>query len=185
MSIRIYGNRALRTLPGEATRPTPSRVRAALFNIWQTRVRGAHWLDLCSGSGAMAAEALCRGAARVIATEQSTPAARLVESNCRPLVGEAQQFELRKGDIRRSLAGLQGQPFDLVYFDPPYDSDLYAAVLPLLIQLELLSPDAEICCEQRSSRTLDPVAGLECYRIKAYGSTSLSFWRPQPLVPGT
>ena len=177
MSIRIYGNRALRTLPGEATRPTPSRVRAALFNIWQSEVRGCRWLDLCSGSGAMAAEALCRGAAEVVATEQSSAAAKLVEANCRPLVGAQQRFELRRGDVRRLLAGLPPRQFDRVYFDPPYDSDLYAAVLPQLISLDLLAPGAEICCEQRSSRTLEPVPGLECYRVRSYGSTSLSFWR--------
>ncbi|MGC1527063.1 MAG: RsmD family RNA methyltransferase, partial [Phormidesmis sp.] len=49
MGIRIYGNRAIKTLPGEATRPTSSKVREALFNIWQGRVAGARWLDLCAG----------------------------------------------------------------------------------------------------------------------------------------
>ncbi|HEY9736425.1 MAG TPA: RsmD family RNA methyltransferase, partial [Trichocoleus sp.] len=66
MSLRIYGNRTIKTLPGEATRPTASRVREALFNIWQGRVDGCRWLDVCAGSGAMGAEALCRGAAEVV-----------------------------------------------------------------------------------------------------------------------
>ncbi len=61
MSLRIYGNRQLKTLMGQATRPTPSLVREALFNIWQGTIVGCRWLDLCTGSGAMGAEALCRG----------------------------------------------------------------------------------------------------------------------------
>ena len=55
MSIRIYGNRLIKTLPGDATRPTPAKVREALFNSWQGRISGSRWLDLCAGSGAMGA----------------------------------------------------------------------------------------------------------------------------------
>ena len=60
--MRIYGNRQLKTLPGQITRPTPARVREAVFNIWQGSVENCRWLDLCAGSGSMGAEALCRGA---------------------------------------------------------------------------------------------------------------------------
>ena len=71
MAIRIYGNRPIKTLPGQATRPTPAKVREALFNSWQGRVNGSRWLDLCAGSGAMGAEALCRGASLVVGIEQA------------------------------------------------------------------------------------------------------------------
>ena len=71
MAVRIYGNREIKTLPGEETRPTSARVREALFNIWQGRILGCRWLDLCAGSGAMGAEALCRGAAEVVGIEKS------------------------------------------------------------------------------------------------------------------
>ena len=79
MSIRIYGNRELKTLPGWETRPTPAKVRQALFNVWQGSIRGCRWLDLCSGSGAMGAEALCREAQIVIGIERSSAACDIIE----------------------------------------------------------------------------------------------------------
>jgi 16S rRNA (guanine966-N2)-methyltransferase len=79
--LRIYGNRALKTLPGEATRPTSARVREALFNIWQGRIVDCRWLDLCTGSGAMGAEALCRGAAEVVGIERSAEAYTVTREN--------------------------------------------------------------------------------------------------------
>ena len=51
--LRIYGNRPIKTLSGQATRPTPARVREAVFNIWQGSVQNCRWLDLCAGCGAM------------------------------------------------------------------------------------------------------------------------------------
>ncbi|MFM6278371.1 MAG: RsmD family RNA methyltransferase, partial [Dolichospermum sp.] len=78
MSLRIYGNRLIKTLPGENTRPTSARVREALFNIWQGRITGCRWLDLCAGSGAMGAEALCREASVVIGIEQPSLACGII-----------------------------------------------------------------------------------------------------------
>jgi len=57
--MRIYGNRPIKTLAGQLTRPTTARVREALFNIWQQKLSGCRWLDLCAGNGSMGAEALC------------------------------------------------------------------------------------------------------------------------------
>src|SRR5512147_649239 len=121
--LRIYGNRALKTLPGEATRPTSARVREALFNIWQGRVAGCRWLDLCAGSGAMGAEALCRGAAEVVGIEQSGDAYAVVRENWQRVAQPNQTIRLFKGDVVKQLSRLKHQPFDLIYFDPPYTSD--------------------------------------------------------------
>lgn len=49
--MRIYGNRPIKTLAGQLTRPTTARVREALFNIWQQKLSGCRWLDLCAGNG--------------------------------------------------------------------------------------------------------------------------------------
>ncbi|MEL6903429.1 MAG: 16S rRNA (guanine(966)-N(2))-methyltransferase RsmD, partial [Cyanobacteria bacterium J06606_4] len=146
MAVRIYGNREIKTLPGEATRPTSARVREALFNIWQGRVRGARWLDLCAGSGAMGAEALCRGAAEVVGIEKSGAACRIVKENWQKVAKPDQRFRVVKGDVVRQLkavcspshqdtqaddiSALHG--FDLVYFDPPYAGGLYGPVLSQL-----------------------------------------------------
>ena len=97
MSIRIYGNRELKTLPGLETRPTPARVRQALFNVWQGSISGCRWLDLCSGSGAMGAEALCRDAQLVVGIERSAAAGDIIEHNWRKVASKSQQFQLLRG----------------------------------------------------------------------------------------
>ena len=79
MTLRIYGNRALKTLTGKDTRPTQSIVREALFNIWQPAIAQCRWLDLCAGTGAMGAEALCRGASTVVGIEQSSRAWAVIQ----------------------------------------------------------------------------------------------------------
>jgi len=180
MAVRIYGNREIKTLPGETTRPTSSKVREALFNIWQGRVRGARWLDLCAGSGAMGAEALCRGAAEAVGIEKSAAACRIVKENWQKVAKPDQAYRVLTADVVKGVASLR-QPFDLVYFDPPYASGLY---LPLLGQLSAhLTADGEVAVEyggghwhpdQLPAAVTDQ---LELVRQKRYGHTNLGFFR--------
>ncbi|MGF1568168.1 MAG: 16S rRNA (guanine(966)-N(2))-methyltransferase RsmD [Nodosilinea sp.] len=183
--LRIYGNRALKTLPGLATRPTPARVREALFNIWQGRLAGCRWLDLCAGSGVMGAEALCRGAAEVVGIEQSETAYALIRENWQRVARPDQSFSLFKGDVVKQLSRLRRQPFNLIYFDPPYASDLYDPVLGRVVQLGLLMPEGEIAVEHGPEGWMPtPVAGLELVRQKRYGTTHLAFYAPALESPG-
>ncbi|NEP16058.1 MAG: 16S rRNA (guanine(966)-N(2))-methyltransferase RsmD [Leptolyngbya sp. SIO4C1] len=178
MPIRIYGNRSIKTLPGQTTRPTPARVREALFNIWQGRIVDARWLDLCAGSGAMGAEALCRGASSAVGIEQSSAACRIIRQNWQTVAQPEQSFVILKGDVVAQLKRLQGQQFNLAYFDPPYASGLYQPALEALVAL--LSPTAEVAIEH------DPALwqatapkGLAIVRQKRYGSTHLVFMAPE------
>jgi 16S rRNA (guanine966-N2)-methyltransferase len=181
MSVRIYGNRELKTLPGLETRPTLAKVREALFNIWQGSIVDCQWLDLCSGSGAMGAEALCRGAGNVVGIEQSQPACDLILQNWGKVASPEQTFRLLRGDVVKQLALLSGQKFDRIYFDPPYASDLYAPVLNAIEQFELLTSSGEISVEHspyaRISTLPDSLATLELCQQKIYGKTALSFYR--------
>ncbi len=106
MSLRIYGNRLLKTLPGEDTRPTLARVRQALFNIWQGEISGCRWLDLCAGSGSMGAEALCRGARHVVAIEQSPKACAVIRDNWQQVSRPEQQTQILKGEILQKAQNL-------------------------------------------------------------------------------
>lgn len=180
MSIRIYGNRELKTLPGQQTRPTSARVREALFNIWRPYLAGSHWLDLCAGSGAMGAEALCRGAQQATAIEQSGAACRVIQQNWQKVAQPDQTFQILKGDVRQQLRRLS-EPVDLVYFDPPYASGLYDPVLKALAQHPMVQT-AEIAVEHSPEHwTGDPPLGLTLIRQKRYGSTQLSFFRVEPI----
>ena len=182
--LRIYGNRALKTLPGESTRPTAARVREALFNMWQGRLAGCRWLDLCAGSGAMGAEALCRGAIEVVGIEQSDKAYAVVRENWQRVAQPDQVIRLFKGDVVKQLSRLKHHPFDLIYFDPPYLSDLYPPVLERIVRYGLLAPTGEMAVEHGADGWQPTeISGLTLVRQKHYGTTHLAFYAPAALTP--
>ena len=176
MSIRIYGKRQIQTLEGLATRPTSSRVREAVFNIWFERLQDARWLDLCAGSGAMGAEALARGVAQVTGIEKSSQACRIIEQNWQKVAQADQPFEVIRGDIKSALKKLMG-PFDLAYFDPPYQAKLYEPVLNSLGTSDLLQSGGAIAAEHHRDDSLSEHYGkLVQVKRKDYGQTSVTFF---------
>ncbi|MBR8836020.1 MAG: 16S rRNA (guanine(966)-N(2))-methyltransferase RsmD [Stigonema ocellatum SAG 48.90 = DSM 106950] len=178
MSLRIYGNRQLKTLPGQETRPTTARVREAVFNIWQGTIAGCCWLDLCAGTGAMGAEALCRGASLVVGIEKSSRACGIIQQNWELLANAEQEFHLLRGDVLQRLPKLSGQQFDRIYLDPPYASGLYQPVLEAIAHYQLLDNSGEIAVEHSPQDWTNPVIkGWEICREKVYGNTSVTFYR--------
>ncbi|OIP79211.1 MAG: 16S rRNA (guanine(966)-N(2))-methyltransferase RsmD [Oscillatoriales cyanobacterium CG2_30_44_21] len=176
MSIRIHGDRPIKTLAGLATRPTPSKVRAAVFNILQSRVKDANWLDICAGSGAMGAEALARGAKQVVGIELSAIACRIINENWQKIARGEQKFQVIKGDAIKVLPKLSPQTFDLVYFDPPYQSELYEPVLKCLSAL--LTDGALVIAECDRLRPLpDQMGNLICCDRRQYGQTALAMYK--------
>jgi len=188
MGLRVYGNRPLKTLPGQATRPTPARVREAVFNIWQGAIANCRWLDLCSGIGAMGAEALGRGAAEVIGIEQAGRACAVIAENWKRIASPEQAVRVIRGDVVQKLPTLAGQPFDRIYFDPPYASELYLPVLQAIAQHHLLAADGALAIEHDPQRwteaewqhLLEQAKPLEAYRTKVYGNTAVTFFRRLP-----
>lgn len=176
MALRIYGNRQLKTLPGQATRPTTGRVREALFNIWQGSVRDCRWLDLCAGNGVMGAEALCRGAAAVTGIEVAGVACRTIQHNWQQVASSSQQFTVIRGDVLARLPQLVGQTFHHIYFDPPYDAGLYDSVLQAIAQHQLLTPMGELAVEHDDRWTAIALPTLTLRTQKRYGRTLLSFY---------
>ncbi|MCC0177715.1 16S rRNA (guanine(966)-N(2))-methyltransferase RsmD [Waterburya agarophytonicola K14] len=175
--MRIYGNRQLKTLPGQKTRPTAARVREALFNIWRDRIADCRWLDLCAGNGSMGAEALCRGASKVVGIEKYSKACSIIEQNWQTIARPEQSFQVIKGDVLVKIKALEGQQFDWIYFDPPYDSYLYLPVLKAISALQLVTPEGAIAVEYNPKIwQAKQVPELEMYRTTTYGNTSLSFY---------
>ena len=175
--MRIYGNRQLKTVPGQKTRPTSARVREALFNIWRDRIEDCSWLDICAGNGSMGAEALCRGASRVVGLEQYGKACRVIEENWHQVAKAEQSYQVLKGDALAKINSLAGQKFDWIYFDPPYDSYLYLPILKAIASLKLVTIEGAIAVEHNPKLwSAKEVEGLEIYRTKSYGNTNLSFY---------
>ncbi|MEL6320909.1 MAG: 16S rRNA (guanine(966)-N(2))-methyltransferase RsmD [Cyanobacteria bacterium J06626_14] len=197
MTVRIHGNRPIKTLTGSLTRPTSAKVREAVFNIWQGRVAGCSWLDLCAGSGAMGAEALCRGAYKVVGIEKVAKACSVIQDNWKQIATPSQSIRLIRGDVVQKLTALAGEAFDCIYFDPPYESHLYKPVLEAVLFNGLLTEHGEIAVEHDRQLPLpdnipiDPLQDtsphrdtlhpidrqLACCRRKQYGRTSLTFYR--------
>ena len=176
MALRIHGNRQLKTVPGQATRPTTGRVREALFNIWQSSINGCHWLDLCAGNGVMGAEALCRGAATVTGIEKTGIACRTIQQNWQQVAHAEQRFTVIRGDVVTRLSLLKGQTFHHIYFDPPYDAGLYNSVLKAISQHHLLAPDGELAVEHDDHWMAIALPTLTLRTQKRYGRTRLSFY---------
>lgn len=175
--MRIYGNRQIKTLAGELTRPTLAKVREAIFNIWQQQVRGCAWLDLCAGSGSMGAEALGRGAAKVVGIEKNPQACRIITENWQKIAKDGQNYQLLRGDVLKRMDNLQGETFDLIYFDPPYAAPLYDKVLAKIVAMQLLAPQGELAVEY-DPKLWQPaeIAGLELFKSKNYGKTAIAFF---------
>jgi 16S rRNA (guanine(966)-N(2))-methyltransferase RsmD len=124
-----YRSRRLISLPGESTRPTPDRLREALFSILQTRISGSTFLDAYAGTGAVGIEALSRGAAHAWFLEREAPAVDAIRENLRAL-GAERRATVVSGAVRRTL---KKHTADIVFLDPPYEQEEeYAASLELL-----------------------------------------------------
>ncbi|MCM0677598.1 16S rRNA (guanine(966)-N(2))-methyltransferase RsmD [Micromonospora phytophila] len=176
------GGRRIAAPPGAGTRPTSDRVREALFSAVQAEVDldGARFADLYAGSGAVGLEALSRGAAHVLLVESDPRAAHVVRENVAALRA-APAARLVTGKVATVLAaGPEGEPYDVVFADPPYavpDAEI-TAMLAALVAHAWLAPDALVVVE-RSSRTgpVGWVQGVTGERSRRYGETTLWYGR--------
>jgi 16S rRNA (guanine966-N2)-methyltransferase len=134
----------LRFPPSAQIRPTPDRVRETLFNWLATRVSGARCLDLFAGSGALGLEAISRGAGHVTFVEHDAVAAR--ELRARLSEWGAGGARVEHSDALHFLTG-PPEPFDIVFLDPPFASDLLAAAAQRLERRQWLAPGALVYVE--------------------------------------
>jgi 16S rRNA (guanine966-N2)-methyltransferase len=175
--------RRLRAVPGSATRPTSDRVREALFSIVGDRVLHARVLDLFAGTGALAIEALSRGAAAAVLVEQAPQAVGVIRANLEALDLDG-VATVRRTKAEVYLRTQRDGPFDLVFLDPPYAIGV-GVLAGLLARLErgALAPGALVALES-SARAEPPPwpPGLRPDAPRRYGDTALhlaTLWRPE------
>jgi 16S rRNA (guanine966-N2)-methyltransferase len=174
------GGRRLAVPPGTGTRPTSDRAREGLFSTWQSLLggplEGERVLDLYAGSGAVGLEALSRGASHTLLVEADARAARTVRENVKTLgLPGADVWSGKAEQIIQSPP--PGEPYDLVFLDPPYrvtDHDLREILLTLRSG-GWLTPDALVTVE-RSTRggEFRWPDGFEAIRSRRYGEGT--FW---------
>ncbi|MDY6456898.1 16S rRNA (guanine(966)-N(2))-methyltransferase RsmD [Acinetobacter faecalis] len=108
----------------EGLRPTPDRVRETLFNWLMWDIQNTNVLDICAGSGALAFEALSRGASQVVMIEPNTQQAKFLKDNLELLKVTNQRAKLKITTAQQTLPALKDQ-FDVVFLDPPYSLNLW------------------------------------------------------------
>jgi 16S rRNA (guanine966-N2)-methyltransferase len=175
-----YRSRTLRSLKGQALRPTSDRLRETLFNILGPTVEGATFIDLYAGTGAVGIEALSRGAQTAVFVEQHAPASILIRRNLESL-GIKNGVEILSMDVLLGLERLEGRHThaQFVFLDPPYAAaEEYKGVLEFLGESLIVAPGGRVIAEHSRKRALPERAGeLELARVVEHGDAALSFYR--------
>lgn len=165
-----FRSRKLLSVPGLDVRPTPDRLREALFNVLAPRIEGAVFLDAYAGSGAVGIEALSRGARQVILIEKSAAALKVIETNLASL-GIGREATVVRGNAGSIVSKYEAQ---IAFLDPPYHrTTAYAECL------EVLAAGAcPLAIAQHESRfqMQERYGSLHKYRVLKQGDNSLTFY---------
>ena len=173
----------LYTLAGDATRPTSERAKEALFSMLGDKPRGARVLDLFAGSGQLGLEALSRGAARAVFLDGAREAVDVLRRNAEK-THLSDRAEIRMGDALSFLKSYRGEPFDLIFLDPPYAAGLLPGCLALLCERRMLSERAVIVAESGAPQDVfgsdeQLAAQFEIQKQNRYGAAFLTVLVPQ------
>ena len=193
--LKLISGKRIESPSTHKTRPTTSKVREAIINILGHNLKEASWLDLCSGSGAMACDALQKGVKRILAIEKERKTAAICKNNLIDISNVVDhQFHievickdmlsfLKNGPRNKKITFTEGylnleQTFDFVFLDPPYDSKLYEISQEFLLSKQWIKKSSTLICEC-SSKSLPGIHnGWELKKVKSYGNTSLLFLTP-------
>ena len=185
ISGRFKGKR-LTSVKASTVRPTSDRVKESVFGILGDSVIDSNFLDLCAGTGNIGLEALSRGAKSVTFVDRSSRSIRVIKSNLLGcgLSGDEPHVSIVKLDALKGLALLARRDarFDLIYFDPPYDSGIHEACLGQIGMNRMLSSSGQVVVERRRERRTECTAPeafdeLKLKRQERYGDTVISFYQ--------
>ena len=168
---------------GATARPTSDRAREALFSSLESEfgdVDGISFLDLFAGSGAVAAEALSRGAIRVVAVEGDRENADVARKNLE-LVSESaktEESEVHAMTVERYLAGVHAlKPFDVIFLDPPYEhsNSSVSEILDSIINKNLLHERSLVVIERESKSGFIWPEAMREVKVRRYGHASMHY----------
>jgi 16S rRNA (guanine966-N2)-methyltransferase len=183
--MRIIGGRlkgrALKGPGSDAIRPTSDRLRETIFNIlahsYDNPVEGAFVIDLYAGTGAMAIEALSRGAVFALMADSSAQACAIIRANTAALnLGGAAR--ILKRDARKLGQAPEDERFSLAFLDPPYSRGF---ALPTLVALRdggWLAKDALVIIEESAKATVDLPEGFVLRETRRLGDTQIAIASP-------
>lgn len=176
-----FKGRKLNALRGDKVRPTSDRVKESLFSILRPRIQDANFLDLCAGSGNIGIEALSQGASRVTFVDYSSRSVAIIKENLAKcnLTPKSPLITVIRKSVRQAIDILteRGEKFELIYFDPPYDSDIYVETLHEIDNKSIIADRGLMIAEHSHNKELpDSIGKLSLKDIREYGNTALSFY---------
>lgn len=182
----IAKGKKLRAPNSRGVRPTPDRVREALFSSLAPDLPGARVLDLFSGTGALGIEAVSRGAAHATFVEKDRNSLIWLNKNLEVLSQSVSKGQLRvlSLPVQKALGVLhrENEEYDLVFLDPPYDAQLLVPTCEDLAQRGLVTRLGLAVCEhsQLMAPPVPPV-GWRSLQTRTYGGVAVTILRNEPL----
>jgi 16S rRNA (guanine966-N2)-methyltransferase len=165
---------------GLATRPTADRIKESIFNILAGEIAKKRVLDLFAGTGALGIEALSRGASFSVFVDKKRAAIETIRQNIQTLK-LTDRARIVKWDVQRNLHFMKSESkaFDVVFMDPPYETNALNPVLSSLATCEFLSSAARIVVEHSFREQVEPLpASLVLTDQRRFGKTLVSFINP-------
>lgn len=177
-----WGGTRLFSPPGRTARPALARVRAAVFNILGD-VAGARVLDVFAGTGALAFEALSRGAAEAAVCEQDGACLEAIRRSAEKLRAGA-RLRVISGDVFATARDLAGFRADVAFVDPPYamvdepaEREKLRGLLSEMARSGAVRAGATVVVEHRDKAEMAAPEGMAPVEKREYGQTALSFFR--------
>ena len=176
--MRIIGGtakgHAIKAPKGLDTRPTLDRVRESVFNVLANKgIFGSDILDIFSGTGAVAIEALSRGAAHAVAVDFKT--GKLILENAKHC-----RVDDRLEIIPRKLSQLKnyivGRQFDYIFSDPPNENGFIQDTIDLVVNYDLLKPEGVLLLEHHKDEVFTLPESWECIKEQKFGYTMVSYF---------
>ncbi|SHH92752.1 16S rRNA (guanine(966)-N(2))-methyltransferase RsmD [Sporobacter termitidis DSM 10068] len=166
--------RKLKEPDGQNIRPTTDMVKESIFNIIQFDIEGRRVLDLFAGTGQLGIEALSRGAAAVVFVDASNDAVKLVRDNIK-VMGFDEKATVAREDALAFLG--RGGGFDVIFLDPPYESNLIEKALKRIIEFDILKENGIIICETKEDKPLpEPAVPYIRGREYRYGKIKITLY---------
>jgi 16S rRNA (guanine966-N2)-methyltransferase len=158
-------------------RPTGDRSRETLFNWLQPWVPAADCADLFAGTGALGFEAASRGAASVLMIEKDPQAQVVLRQSIEQL--QPEQVNLHAGGAMSMIEEMEPDSFDLIFVDPPFDSNLGGVVLERLAKKNCVRRGGFVYVETPASSNLSPPEDWSIWRDQQMGEVRMQLFRRQ------
>lgn len=175
-----YGGLRIKAKVPTGVRPTADNVRESIFGILSSRMdfEGVTVLDICAGTGAMGFEAISRGAESIVFIEKSKKVSDFIKIAAETFKISPNKYNIINADALTALKRIDlgsSVQFDIIFFDPPYESEIYNPVIDLINKRKVLKSDGIFIVESSVKYALNLADSFKIDIEKKYGEKKASF----------